>query len=365
MSRVQVKQKKKHLDNYKELSVIFEQMTGIHDQAEPHIVVPKIVEVYNEIVKYIRVLQLFIKTEIIQQTKIYKVADIEKFIQMAVDELAIDLSIKEYTECHLFPNIIDFYKAQIENNAAKIESYQKGIFTKYNKIKESETLKSIIETCGNLKPYAQSLFSVNNVAQEKISEHSRYHSKYQKDKKETKPDWDFIINLHRLCPFSYAPLIDIKFLWIQQYMDKTRRKLLLSTIFKIYLYGSSIFDITTSPDIDTSKLSELFIAAISSAKSQLTGFDAAFKIIEGASDLLNRKFNDYYRDSLRNNKNSMVFFEDFFADLASENTDAASKVQLKQLAVKLKEMISQLPEFKNDKTVQTLIQLMDRAVTQV
>jgi hypothetical protein len=364
MSRVTVRTKKKGLDNYKELNEIFEQMTGIHEQAEPHIVVPKIVEIYNELLKYIRVLQLFMRTEIVQQTKIYKIDDIELFIKNAVAELNIDLSIKEYTDCHLFPDIIDLYKAQMENNAAKIEAYQKHIFERYAEIKNSETIKKIIETCGNLKPYSQSLFSINNVDHEKISEHSRYHSKYG-TRKEHKPDWDFISDLHRLCPFSYAPLIDVKFLWIQKYMDKTHRKLLLSTLFKVYLYGSFIFDITTSPDIDTAKLSELFIAAISSAKAQLQGFDSAFKIIEGASDLLNRRFNDYYRDSLKNGKNSMVFFEDFFSDLAKETTSAASQVQLKQLAVKLKDMISQLPEYKSDKTVQTLVQLMNKAVEQI
>ena len=111
------------------------------------------------------------------------------------------------------------------------------------------------------------------------------------------------------------------------------------------------------------KLSQLFIEAIASAKKRLPGFDQAFKVIESATSLLERRFNDYYRDSVRNNKNSVVFVEDFIFDLANESTDAVAKAQLKKLAAKLKDMILQSPDYKDNQTVQALVKLMDGAIS--
>lgn len=364
MSKVkQIKiQDKESIENFKEIGDIMDQLTGMHGKAEPEIVIPKIIEIYNYVIDYFRTLQMLLNTNIIQDVELYLYNnDIQNFILHGCAELEIDLAKKsfnfEFSEKQ-------FYEAQLKNDTKYIENLQKQLFEKYKKLKESNTIKHIIATCGHLKNFETALLSTHSLDNIKISEQSRYHPKRMK-KKETKPNWGFIEELSNFHPLSYAKCIDFKFLWIQSSITKSKRKLLVGVLFNLYIYGSMIFDIMTSPDIDTKKLSELFIEAISAAKKRLPGFEKAFKIIESATDLLDRKFNDYYRDSVRNNKNSMVFIEDFICDLADENTDAVSRAQLKKLAFKLKEMISQSPDYKNNPSVQTLVVLMDKAINQI
>ncbi len=366
MSKVkQIKiQDKEGIENFKEIGEILNQMTGMHDKAEPEIVIPKMVEIYNFLAEYMRTLQTLLKTRIVQDVDIYSSnSDIQKYIEKSCKELGLDLTKKEYVTKDIFDEV-KFYEAQLAGDEKYIEKCQKNLFAAYKKLKESVTIRHVIATCGHLKNFEIQLLSTHSLENMPISAHSRYHPK-RYTKKEIKPDWGFIEGLMQFQPLSFADCIDFKFLWIQSNMSKSKRKFLVGILFNLYIYGSMIFDIMTSPDIDTRKLSELFIEAIKSAKKKLPGFDKAFKIIESATELLDRKFNDYYRDSVRNNKNSMVFVENFILDLANENTDAVSRAQLKKLAGKLKEMISQSPDYKNNQSVQTLVNLMDKAMSQM
>lgn len=365
MSKVkQVKIAKQDLGNYKELGELLDQMTGIHEDADPDIVIPKIVEIKNYVLKYLKILNSFVKSDLLGSTQIYDSNEIQKFIDESSAEIGIDLGIRSYNSADIFPDLITYYQAQMEGRSEFIDNYRKTLFTQYKVIKESKTVQHIVATCGMLKPHNTSLISCHQEEFSKLgmSEHSRYHPKHYTPKKVVKPDWNFMNDLQRLKPLSFSKDIDLKYVWIHRNVCKVKRRYVLKFMFYLYMYGSIIFDITTSPDIDTRKLSELFIEAIKAAKAKMPGFDKAFKIIESATDLLDRKFNEYYRESVRNNKNSGVFFENFVLDLAVENTDAVSRMQLKQLAAKLRDMISQSPGCQNNQSIQTLVSLMGNAI---
>ncbi len=364
MSKVkQVKIAKQDLGNYKELGELLDQMTGMHEEADPDIVIPKIVEIKNCVLRYLKVLNSFVKSDLLGST-VYDSEEIRNFVADSSAELEIDVLVRSYTSADIFPDLITYYQAQMEGRTEVVDSYRKKLFAQYKKIKESKAVQHIVATCGSLKQHNASLISCHQEEFSKldISEHSRYHSKHYSPKKVMKPDWNFINELQRMQPLSFSKVIDFKYIWIHRNICKTKRRYVLKFLFYIYMYGSIIFDITTSPDIDTRKLSELFIEAIKAAKAKMPGFDKAFKIIESATDLLDRKFNEYYRESVRNNKNSGVFFENFVLDLAVENTDAVSRMQLKQLAAKLRDMISQTPGCQNNQSIQTLVSLMGSAI---
>lgn len=361
----QVKMKSESMEGFKDIGNLLNQMTGMYEQADPDIVSPKIVEIYNYILDYLKNLKIFVASRIIQDCVMFSVADIESFVKLAEEELGIDTTKKVYETHDVFKDLITFYQAQVTGNAAVIEKYQKDLFQRYTFIKESRTIQNIIATSGNLKPYSTSLLSTVNLPNAKISEHSRYHPKHAASAaKSRKPDWSFIGELHRMQPLAFAESIDFKFLWIHRTTDKSKRKMVVNVLANLYLTGSNIFDIITSPDIDTRKLSQLFVEAINAAKSRMPGFDKAFKIIESATDLLDRKFNEYYRESLKNGKNSTVFIENFICDLANDSADAVTKSQLRKLAAKLKDMIGQTPDYKNNQSLQMLVTLMDKFVTQ-
>jgi len=367
MSRVRVVKtaNKEDLSSFKVLGQMFEKIAGVHNRAEPDIVGPKLSEAYNMIVGWLNTLKILVDSKIIHMVAIYanEIPNITGFIEFATDELKLDLSHK-YTSSDVFDELA-FYQAQLSEDAATIEKIESDLFDKYKALKDSKTVMNIISTCKQLLPYGSSLFAASQMDRTRISKYSRYHPDNLEEPL-PKGDIRFMNELGSLKPLCFAPMIDFKFIWVDGRMDKTRRKFLLDFLFNIYYRGITLFDILTSPDVDTGKLSQLFMDAIQAMKKKLNGYDRAFELIEKAADMLTRKFNTYYRESQRNGGNSAVFFESFIIDVAaSQSEDLIASAQLKRLADKMKELTMQSPDYQNNEVVQKLVNILSTAVNTI
>lgn len=179
---------------------------------------------------------------------------------------------------------------------------EKSVHTEYKKFKDGEMTRKLCVVCGNLKPYYVYIADKNN------------------------PDDKFIV---REPGVSFAPFFfsdfDLKIIWSTDDVSQAVKKYILGILRVIYEETFAIYDITTSPDIDTAEFAAVLLRNIGMLRKKIPRCDDAFNRIEKSLEMLKGNFKSYYRDFVAS-KNPSIIMENFVADVAKQQSDITPKL---------------------------------------
>lgn len=288
MSRVKIKKKKIGAEDMKAIEEFSRKAFGQED-ADADIIRPKIKSVISSVSKIARILDIFLDLKVLDCDENYKTneEDIIKFRNNISENIKVN-NIKIYDEKK--------YIDECVLTKSLHEMDKKSLNSLYKNLKKEESVKEIIITASYIKRY----------------------SKYIEDSKNL--DGGFINNEvgHELFLLSFTKL-NFKDLWINENFvsipnGKSRILTLLSHLYK---YGTNIYNLITSPDVDVKEFSYYLIKAIDRMKREMPQCSRAFKVITDSMGLLEKNFDVYFRDSVVS-KNPSVIMESYIFDLCSK-----------------------------------------------
>ena len=133
-------------------------------------------------------------------------------------------------------------------------------------------------------------------------------------------------------PFAFTKL-DLKGIWLDPKCSPSIKKYILMAIQILFQRCSEVYELKTSPDIDSKAFSEAIVKSIEKIKTipQLSRCKRAFKQIAESVSLLETNFQDYYRDmSSSGNPNTMI--ESFLIDVSkNKKLDATIMHEFRQI----------------------------------
>lgn len=278
------------------LNHMFEQMTGIAN-AEPDVIIPKILRLKESIVKYYKVFNILINC--VEFSEWYK--EISEFLSRLIESSGVDVSV-EYSDKNIL-QILDLQKI----DADKLNE-------SYKSLKNSISLKQIVITCSNLDPFKRYIEDKDNLS-------------------------DVFIKRERgleIIPFAFSAL-ELTQLWNCDDLSAAGKKVMLSVLHHTYTIGHVIFDIISSPDIDISKFSHILVESIAGLRKQIPRCDKAFDVIENSVKLLEGNFKNYYRNSIEA-ENPSVIIENFIVDVStSQHASPLVTMQFRRIVSFLKQ----------------------------
>lgn len=296
MSRGKVKIKKivpKNSGDSELLNDMFSQMTGA-ENADTDIIIPKFCKLIELIKKYSRVYQMLLNfSEFIDNFPDCNdnFDEIKAFI-VSLDKLLNDNLITEQSLRNSSVNDVNIL---------------------YKKFKNSKEVQSIVITSGNLGKYRRYLENAENLGDEFIKREPGLSLK----------------------PLSFSN-IDLKLLWVSDKLGTMAKKYILSIISHTYLIGHNIYQIITSPDIDIKKFSRVLIDNIDKMKKQIPRCNKAFDIIAQSVNMLETKFDSYYKTSVEA-ENPSIIIESFIVDVSlSQKANASVTSQFRKIIMFMK-----------------------------
>ena len=277
-----------------DLNEMFEQMTG-SQSADPDIIIPKLTELYNLLIKYIKVFNLLI--------------NFKEFIEVFGEYDTEFKEIKNFITS--IKNIIDTgHELSIEKLKLMDDSSVNAL---YKTLKNKQEVQSIIVTSGNLKNYKRYLEDKNNLRDEFISREPGIS----------------------LIPLAFTKL-DLKKLWASEKLTLMAKKFILNILNHAYNIGHEIYELITSPDIDIKKFSKVLIDNIDRMKKTIPRCDKAFDIIKNSVELLEGNFKGYYRNSVEA-ENPSIIVESFIIDVSmSQKANASITGQFRRIIMFMK-----------------------------
>ncbi len=144
-------------------------------------------------------------------------------------------------------------------------------------------------------------------------------------------DKDF---MNRCTPPTFTPLpftkLNLRYLWdvgggANDHAANKMRELIFFFMSAVYLACYEIYKITTSPDVDVRKLSEVIIGSIAALRKQIPRCEKAFKKIEESVGLLETNFDDYYKDFIQS-KDPTNIFTAFVTDVSQSTENDAQLI---------------------------------------
>lgn len=310
-------------DDSETLHTMFAQMTGAHD-AEPEVIIPKIINIYKKIIKYNILFNTLLNfkefTNKFQEytTWFNEIRDfLEKLIQSTNTDIKKDYDL-EIFELH-------------KKDPKKLNEF-------YKDFKNNEYIKKIIITGSNLSIFKKYLNEESDI------------------------DDSFI---NREPGISLKPLdfsdFDLKLLWNSENITNAIKKFILSIIKHTYKIGVEMYDIVTSPDVDIKKFSIILVESIGKMRKQIPRCDKAFDVIENSVKMLETNFTSYYRSSVEA-ENPSVIVENFIVDIStSQKANATVTSQFRKIVNYLKEKGSQ----NNDPKVKKLFGMLNNQFTTI
>lgn len=300
-------------DDTKDLNEMFEQMTGSQN-ADPDIIIPKLIELHSLLNKYIKVFNLLL--------------NFKEFID----------SFSEYeNEFKCIKNFIDGIKNICDTEHKFSEEKLRlmdvnSINTLYKSLKDKQEIQSIIITSSNLKNYKRYLEDKNNLKDEFINREPGIS----------------------LIPLSFSNL-DLKKLWVSEKLTFMAKKFILSILNHAYVIGHEIYELITSPDIDIKKFSKILIDNIDKMKKTVPRCDKAFDIIKNSVELLEKNFKGYYRNSVEA-ENPSIIIESFIVDVSmTQKASASTTSQFRKIIMFMKKQAAN----NNDPRVKKLFKILN------
>jgi hypothetical protein len=159
----------------------------------------------------------------------------------------------------------------------------------YRKTKESDIVRSILNTCGNLTKYKH----------------------YIGDK-------DKLTNTFLRTPGSSLRPIDncsINFKACFNMIDENERTYLLMVMNKLYTVSHDLYEVVTSPDVNVDEFVHILVDNIDSLKKSIPRCNEAFDKIRDSIGMLKSNFNGYYRDFAASG-NPSIIMENFVLDVS-------------------------------------------------
>ncbi len=308
-------------DDAESLNKMFEQMTGLSN-ADPEVIIPKILKVEHIIVKYYKLFSILVnfsefKTLLSEYDEWFK--DIESFLE----------NLKETT--HINPS--ENYSHEDINNILKLQNENvETLNKKYKNLKENSFVKQIIITCSNLENYKTHIKDKDNLSDKFIKR---------------EPGLSLI-------PFSFSTM-DLKILWSLNELSSQGKKFLLSIVHYSYTIGRDLYEIVSSPDVDIAKFSSILVESITKMRKQIPRCDKAFDVIENSVKMLESNFTTYYRCSVEA-ENPSIIVESFIIDVStSQSASPLVNSQFKKIVTYLKQKSSGI----NDPKIKKLFGMLN------
>lgn len=257
-----------------DINAMFSEMLGLKD-ADPNIIIPKLVNIKNILLKIHKTINLFydilITDFLCYSTELHEV--------------------KQYSN-----SLLEICKLEEDVSDNYVNISKEEINKLYKNITTSSIIKNVIVLCANLKRYYPNFdnnatFKINFINSE--------------------PGLEF-----KLLSFTS---LDFKLLWNHENMSESKKRFILSILKNIYEKAYEIYTISTSPNIDLEEFTSVVIHGISELKKhpQLCRCKNAFKRIESSIDLLKSNFSSYYRDSIASENPSLLIMN-FILDVSNQ-----------------------------------------------
>jgi hypothetical protein len=289
-------------DDTDSLNKMFEQMTGMSN-AEPDVIVPKILKIKQRIVKYYKVFNILLNFAEFRSLEDYKswFDEIQEFITKLASSTDIDLQGN--------------YSSDDINNIQQLKQINEDDLNKiYKDLKENPHIKQIIITCSNLANYKRYIENKDAIDDKFIRR---------------EPGLSFT-------PLSFSNL-DLKVLWSLDDISSHGKKFMLSILHHSYTIGYEIYDIVSSPDVDIRKFSAILVESIAKLRKQIPRCDKAFDVIENSVKLLENNFKNYYKSSVEA-ENPSIIVESFIIDVStSQSASPTVTTQFRRIVAFLKQ----------------------------
>jgi len=344
---------------------MFEQMMGT-SEADIEVISPKMAKMYNYMIKTHKVLNVLTNFDgfwgYFPHHQHWK-AELNAFLEGIVSSLDLDLT-KEYTGHDFLP---EEYQRLLDPKV-DLELYrrvQEATNKRYGAIKENEHIRHIVDSADNLAQFKAALIQVYMPKEER----ERRQQAQEKKDPNAALDVDIILPEQTLTmkpdefiykePGSLKPLtftsLDLKYIWSEEQLDLTGRKMILKIMSHIYWIGIDIYDLVTSPDVDIKQFSAMLIEAISSFKRKIPRCQNAFRIIEKSVHLLEKNFKRYYRDAKSAN-NSNLIMEMFILEVAqTQDADPKVLIEFKTIINYLRKKVNKV----EDPRIKSLLKMLD------
>jgi len=215
----------------------------------------------------------------------------------------------------------------------------------YNECKKASIIHVLIKTCNNLVAYDGSLKEID-----KLSD-------------------SFLVNSSMMTFEPIAELtVNFKQLYISNLITDSEKKFLLLTLHKVYTISMEMFEAYGKADIDTENFVKAVNITVDKLKKQIPRCDQAFKKILESTDLLRERYDDYYKDFIGSNNNSMIIAENFISDVAqSVDKSPVLAQQFRKIINHLKSMTAKLmatdPKYRE--TFSTLMNHADSSYAEI
>ena len=200
----------------------------------------------------------------------------------------------------------------------------------YRKTKESEFVRSVLSTCGNLTKYKHFI-----------------------------GDKDKLSNAFLRTPgSSLKPLNDCAFNFKSCFnrIDDSERSYLLLVMNKLYTVSYDLYEAVTSPDINVDEFVQILIDNIDNLKKSIPRCNEAFDKIRESIGMLKNNFGNYYRDFAASG-NPTIIMENFVLDVSkTANNDLKIVGQFREIISHYKKISGQ--QASNPK-VQSLMKHID------
>jgi hypothetical protein len=168
----------------------------------------------------------------------------------------------------------------------------------YEVVKKSPFIKSLITIADKLHPYKDNFAKMDKLNHKFVYDISGV-------------DWS---------PFPFP--FNIKDLFLEEYISKNTIEFIMVILNKLYLFTIEIYNTVRTPDIDVDQFIEIITSSIAEIQKrpELNRCSKAFNKIKESVMLLKTNFNDYYRDFVETQDNTIIM-QNFILDV-SKNTKA-------------------------------------------
>ena len=321
--RVKVKEIKQVIGASGEgINSMFEEMMGLKD-CDISIILPKFIKVRN----YLR----HIHKILVQFSNFAPIRSDFSNMTEALDQISAYAAVMK--------DSIVFGTTDCDETEETYASVSKtDLNNLYKKLKENTHVRQLIVLCGKLKQYSKYFEDINNLKDNFIGQ---------------EPGLSLII-------FDFSTL-DLKHLWASPNIKPMIKKYVLSILHYIYCDLFQIYKITTSPDVDIDKFTEVLLNSIGQLKKQpgLNRCNNAFKRIESSVELLKGNFDGYYRESIASANPNMIV-ESFIIDVSNQGgADARLTREFRQIIQYMHKVSAQNGRNK-DPNVQKLFSMLNQ-----
>lgn len=303
---------KEDVDN---LNGMFDQLTGVKD-ADPEIIIPKFVELKNNIRRL---------------HKVYNILMEFKEFQRIFPEYQPQLKqTKDFFANLMNAHNIDEKNIETEEKFFDMDGAE--VNKLYGALKDSEEVKSLVVASANLNHFKKYLYDEKNLKDTFI-------------KKE--PGVNFT-------PVPFC-MLNLKRIWTSDNCNAFVKKFLLTILHKTYVIGYSIYDNITSPNIDIKKFSGVLVESIKTIRKQVPRCDKAFDMISDSVSMLENNFKGYYKTSIEASNPSLII-ESFIVDVSlKQKTNATVTTQFRRIIMFMKKK----SQGNNDPRVKKLFSILN------